>query len=145
MSRNSRVVWRAVLKSVSGLPECPQDLNEPQYASLLFERICGVRCPINDEISDTDLPSYTGLQQSTCSRSVLRPASQVLHSLCSREVRMKQPVNGVKLNLSSSMGRGSTLIKPYSKFKLPAVIFTLFPRALNYDGWSSVHNYDVSG
>ncbi|KAF8067025.1 hypothetical protein FPV67DRAFT_1225260 [Lyophyllum atratum] len=42
MSRTSRVVWREALESVRGLPPCPPDLTEPQYASLLFEQYCFV-------------------------------------------------------------------------------------------------------
>jgi len=29
--------------NVEGLPDCPDDLSEPQYASLLFEHTCQVR------------------------------------------------------------------------------------------------------
>lgn len=40
MSRRARLVWRASLENVPGLPPCPPDLTEPQYASLLFENYC---------------------------------------------------------------------------------------------------------
>ncbi|KAF8956401.1 hypothetical protein BDZ97DRAFT_1925500 [Flammula alnicola] len=40
MSRNSLSIWRRVLRQVEELPKCPQDLTEPQYASLLFEKFC---------------------------------------------------------------------------------------------------------
>ncbi|KAL5490579.1 hypothetical protein ACEPAI_5412 [Sanghuangporus weigelae] len=37
MSRDSKPVWRAARENV-GLPECPEDLSEPQYADLVFGR-----------------------------------------------------------------------------------------------------------
>ncbi|KAF8810069.1 hypothetical protein BYT27DRAFT_7040772, partial [Phlegmacium glaucopus] len=40
MSRTSRTVWRHARSDLEGLPECPDDLSEPQYASLLFEHTC---------------------------------------------------------------------------------------------------------
>ncbi|KAI0768933.1 hypothetical protein BC629DRAFT_806667 [Irpex lacteus] len=40
MSRSMRHVWRATGRNVSGLPPCPRDLNEPSYASLLFDTSC---------------------------------------------------------------------------------------------------------
>lgn len=40
MSRNTQFVWRRVLRGVPGLPDCPPDLTEPQYASLVFEQLC---------------------------------------------------------------------------------------------------------
>ena len=41
MSRNSAHVWITV-KRVIGMPECPPDLSEPQYASFVFEHTCFV-------------------------------------------------------------------------------------------------------
>jgi hypothetical protein len=43
MSRDSAHIW-ATARSVVGMPECPPDLSEPQYASLMFERTCFVSC-----------------------------------------------------------------------------------------------------
>lgn len=40
MSRSSRTIWKNARSNVEGLPDCPGDLSEPQYASLLFEHIC---------------------------------------------------------------------------------------------------------
>ncbi len=40
MSRSMRHVWRATSRNVPGLPPCPRDLNEPSYASLLFDTSC---------------------------------------------------------------------------------------------------------
>lgn len=42
MSRSSVAIWRRVLRHVSGLPPCPRDLTEPQYASFMFEKFCMV-------------------------------------------------------------------------------------------------------
>ncbi|KAG8927900.1 hypothetical protein FRC02_007618 [Tulasnella sp. 418] len=40
LSRSSRVIWRISLRQVLGLPECPSDLDEPVYASLMFDEHC---------------------------------------------------------------------------------------------------------
>ncbi|KAF8067059.1 hypothetical protein FPV67DRAFT_1497742 [Lyophyllum atratum] len=44
MSRNSRFVWAAAFRRAEitlGLPVgCPPDMNEPQYASLIFDQLC---------------------------------------------------------------------------------------------------------
>ncbi|KAF8810070.1 hypothetical protein BYT27DRAFT_7186928 [Phlegmacium glaucopus] len=40
MSRTSRTIWKNARSNLEGLPDCPGDLSEPQYASLLFEHIC---------------------------------------------------------------------------------------------------------
>ena len=41
MSRNSAHVWIIARRTI-GMPECPPDLSEPQYASLVFEHTCFV-------------------------------------------------------------------------------------------------------
>ena len=43
MSKTSARVWIAARRMLN-MPECPPDLSEPQYASLVFERICFVSC-----------------------------------------------------------------------------------------------------
>ncbi|KAG8792366.1 hypothetical protein FRC12_006292 [Ceratobasidium sp. 428] len=40
MSRSSHHLWRAAFSHLPGLPPCPSDLSEPQYASLLFSKTC---------------------------------------------------------------------------------------------------------
>ncbi|KAF9068968.1 hypothetical protein BDP27DRAFT_1326210 [Rhodocollybia butyracea] len=40
MSKTSEFVWRTARKNVDRLPDLPNDLNEPQYAHLLFESYC---------------------------------------------------------------------------------------------------------
>ena len=42
MSKDSRPVWRAAFQNVDA-PECPNDLSEPLYAALLYDRTCMVR------------------------------------------------------------------------------------------------------
>lgn len=42
MSRTSMTVWKQARSNLEGLPECPDDLSEPQYANLLFEHSCHV-------------------------------------------------------------------------------------------------------
>jgi len=36
-------VWRDVRANVDGLPDCPDELTEPQYADLVFGKSCTVR------------------------------------------------------------------------------------------------------
>ncbi|KAH9483704.1 hypothetical protein JR316_0003177 [Psilocybe cubensis] len=40
MSKNSRLEWKKARENISGLPDCPDDLSEPQYANLVFEKHC---------------------------------------------------------------------------------------------------------
>ncbi|KAE9399355.1 hypothetical protein BT96DRAFT_1019525 [Gymnopus androsaceus JB14] len=42
MSKSSESIWRTARSNVEGLPPLPLDLNEPQYAHLLFESYCHV-------------------------------------------------------------------------------------------------------
>ncbi|KAI0354354.1 hypothetical protein OH77DRAFT_1425915 [Trametes cingulata] len=42
LSRKNRFVWVASLAGVEGLPPCPEDMSEPAYASLLFDRFCAL-------------------------------------------------------------------------------------------------------
>ena len=43
VSKTSLHMWRAARAQIKDLPNCPQDLSEPEYASLLFESTCQVR------------------------------------------------------------------------------------------------------
>jgi hypothetical protein len=43
MSRSSISVWKTSRANISGLPDCPTDLSEPQYANLAFDTSCHVR------------------------------------------------------------------------------------------------------
>ncbi|KZT28750.1 hypothetical protein NEOLEDRAFT_775201 [Neolentinus lepideus HHB14362 ss-1] len=42
MHRSARSLWIQALKNVEGLPECPEDLTEPQWASLVSHPCCHV-------------------------------------------------------------------------------------------------------
>lgn len=41
MSKSSKRVWEAA-RTVQGIPQCPSDLSEPQYADMLFGKGCSV-------------------------------------------------------------------------------------------------------
>ncbi|KAF9479808.1 hypothetical protein BDN70DRAFT_806377 [Pholiota conissans] len=45
MKCSSRCVWKSAFSNVVGLPKCPDDLNEPQYATLMFVNICSTFTP----------------------------------------------------------------------------------------------------
>ncbi|KAJ3514172.1 hypothetical protein NLJ89_g2520 [Agrocybe chaxingu] len=40
LNRSSIFIWRRSRENIEGLPECPKDLSEPQYADLVFGRNC---------------------------------------------------------------------------------------------------------
>ena len=42
MKKSAAPFWKAARKNVEGLPECPEDLSEPQYVNLLFDAHCHV-------------------------------------------------------------------------------------------------------
>ncbi|KAF9468003.1 hypothetical protein BDZ94DRAFT_1133081, partial [Collybia nuda] len=42
MSRSSLSVWVSAFSNVRGLPFCPSDMSEPQYANLAFDEHCHV-------------------------------------------------------------------------------------------------------
>ncbi|KAH8118218.1 hypothetical protein DFH11DRAFT_1573061 [Phellopilus nigrolimitatus] len=39
MSKSSKPIWRSA-EEAAGLPECPPDLNSPQYASFIYDTFC---------------------------------------------------------------------------------------------------------
>ncbi|KAF5330284.1 hypothetical protein D9619_006079 [Psilocybe cf. subviscida] len=41
-SRSSAFIWKEARGNVPGLPDCPPDLSEPQYANLCFRKHCMV-------------------------------------------------------------------------------------------------------
>jgi hypothetical protein len=43
MSQSSLYMWQNTFDNVPGMPRCPPNLCEPQYASLLFSKTCSVR------------------------------------------------------------------------------------------------------
>ncbi|KAF8968317.1 hypothetical protein BDZ97DRAFT_1612907, partial [Flammula alnicola] len=42
MSRKSIIIWKQSRLNIEGLPECPEDPSEPQYAYLTFDSTCYV-------------------------------------------------------------------------------------------------------
>lgn len=47
---NARHVWVAARRNIPDLPDCPTDMTEMQYASLLFERTCYV-CTLSIDVA----------------------------------------------------------------------------------------------
>jgi hypothetical protein len=45
ISKRCIFLWRDALNRAVDLPGCPQDLTEPQYASLVFDKFCMVSNP----------------------------------------------------------------------------------------------------
>jgi len=43
MDKALAFVWRTARRQVRGLPDCPADMTEPEYANLLFYSRCHVR------------------------------------------------------------------------------------------------------
>lgn len=43
MRTSAKFIWKQALANISGLPDCPTDLNEPQYTNLVFGKNCYVR------------------------------------------------------------------------------------------------------
>ncbi|KAG9025571.1 hypothetical protein FS837_004890 [Tulasnella sp. UAMH 9824] len=40
VSKDAKNIWRTSRTLIEGLPECPEDMNEPEYATLMFEIGC---------------------------------------------------------------------------------------------------------
>ena len=45
MNRSSISIWKHARSQFDNLPDCPDDLNEPHYAELVFGKACTV-CPV---------------------------------------------------------------------------------------------------
>lgn len=43
MSHSSRWIWKSTMARMEGLPECPREMSEPEYANLAFDTHCYVR------------------------------------------------------------------------------------------------------
>lgn len=44
MVRSAAPLWRAARETI-GMPDCPEYLSEPAFASLAFDNYCRVSCP----------------------------------------------------------------------------------------------------
>jgi len=51
MDKSSTFVWKAARSQVKGLPDCPANLTEPEYANLAFYVRCHVR---SDSLDGSD-------------------------------------------------------------------------------------------
>ena len=47
MKRSSISIWKHARSQLDDLPDCPDDLSEPQYAELLFGKACTVSLIFN--------------------------------------------------------------------------------------------------
>ncbi|KAG8724209.1 hypothetical protein FRC09_020793 [Ceratobasidium sp. 395] len=43
MSRTSQALWKATIRNVPSMPDCPSGLSEPEYISLLYTKICSAK------------------------------------------------------------------------------------------------------
>lgn len=43
MTKNAHWIWRSAFHNERGLPECPEDMTEPQYASFIFDPVCSIK------------------------------------------------------------------------------------------------------
>lgn len=61
MHKSSLFLWKTALRQIEGLPDCPADLDEPEYANLVFY----TRCHVSTDSSDyyhSKLECGTGLR-----------------------------------------------------------------------------------
>lgn len=42
MHRSAARFWKSARRNIDGLPDCPPDLSEPEYANLCFDAHCHV-------------------------------------------------------------------------------------------------------
>ena len=56
MSKKSRTIWREVLGNVLELPPCPNDMDEPLYAALVFSQ----RCFVGPHCAASHIPLISG-------------------------------------------------------------------------------------
>lgn len=55
MDKSSAFVWRRARRQVRGLPDCPADLTEPEYANLVFYARCHVRTSSTDGLKPSEM------------------------------------------------------------------------------------------
>ncbi|KAI0713465.1 hypothetical protein C8Q76DRAFT_843566 [Earliella scabrosa] len=90
MSKKSRGVWIEARKRVEPpLPDCPDDLSEPQYASLVFERSCIVSTSfIPCHVLDSSASAIPGMWRwPSLMESQLRSSSPLLRPMLASQVR----------------------------------------------------------
>lgn len=89
MSRSAVSVWKATIANIMGLPECPPDLDEPEYVNLAFDEHCHVGGIFSSFIYThrADLPCLD-LSRSERSRYILGLPCPVLQEVHRRKVRV---------------------------------------------------------
>lgn len=55
MDKSSTFVWKSAFRQVKGLPACPTDLTEPEYANLVFYARCHVRSDSPDGFETSEM------------------------------------------------------------------------------------------
>jgi hypothetical protein len=76
MSRSAIHIWRSAERNVPGLPPCPEELCEPQYAALVFSKYCSVSMFI-DILRKLNFDAEYWAQ--TCGNQAPRPMDAMLH------------------------------------------------------------------
>ncbi len=92
-SRNTQFIWKAARENVPELPPLPEDMNEIQYASLLYDAFCHVRIHLLHFISEVcDLKAlpcvYAEMRIQELSLCVLGMPDQTLQKMSERIVRL---------------------------------------------------------
>jgi hypothetical protein len=80
LRKDNRHAWLASRRTVEGLPDCPSDISEAQYAHLLFESVCSVSIPVCLDLSFAHSAYYAGLRQNWQATSV-QPSRSLLRTL----------------------------------------------------------------
>ncbi|KAF7970222.1 hypothetical protein HWV62_24754 [Athelia sp. TMB] len=99
MQRSAISIWKAVMGQVEGLPECPSDLNEPQFASLAFDSYCHVSSLPAFNIKASQTESYVtrqiSIQSFGCAGSeVARSVS--MHKYYTRRICLERDASAVQ-------------------------------------------------
>ena len=55
MDKSSGFVWKTARRQAKGLPDCPLDLTEPEYANLVFYARCHVRTDPADDLGRSEM------------------------------------------------------------------------------------------
>lgn len=97
MRRSAVSVWKDVRANVQGLPDCPSDLPEPQYASLAFDPYCHVSGRL--AYSDVKLGANDPLSISSARPPVSTPSSGRAELEAARNVSTRSELYHIMINL----------------------------------------------
>lgn len=78
MSRSSASTWKEARENEPGLPDCPPDLSEPQYANLCFGKYCMV----------CGYPATPGMTLMSTIKHCMRSRVSVTYTLWSGRIRL---------------------------------------------------------